>query len=98
MQIRILEDDGEKGMDGVGQHDDQFLKKIESTLLSQVKLQGIPNIKKVRGQACMAGQGCLMRFACQAGLKARIFQQAPLSAKGSGCASLHVYCYLCRGC
>ena len=50
LQIRILEDDGEKGMDGVGQHDDQFLKKIESTLLSQVKLQGIPNIKKVRRQ------------------------------------------------
>ena len=46
-QIRILEDEGEKGLDGVGQHDDQFLKKIESTLLSQVKLQGIPNIKKV---------------------------------------------------
>ena len=46
-QIRILEDESEKGMEGVGQHDDQFLKKIESTLLSQVKLQGISNIKKV---------------------------------------------------
>ena len=42
-------------MDGVGQHDDQFLKKIESTLLSQVKLQGIPNIKKV---GCRAWSNC----------------------------------------
>ena len=35
VQIRILEDEAEKG-EGVGAHDDQFLKKIESTLLSQV--------------------------------------------------------------
>ena len=34
MQIRIVEDDMEK--EGVSDHDEQFLKKIESTLLSQV--------------------------------------------------------------
>ncbi|KAK9808301.1 hypothetical protein WJX73_009827 [Symbiochloris irregularis] len=45
LRIRILEDEVEK--EGVSDHDEQFLKKIESTLLSQVQLQGVGGIRKV---------------------------------------------------
>ncbi|KAL0051000.1 hypothetical protein WJX82_000334 [Trebouxia sp. C0006] len=48
LRIRMLGEEG--GKDATGQHehgDDVFLKKIESHLLTQVKLQGIPGIRKV---------------------------------------------------
>lgn len=46
-QVRIMADEGVKGSDPADQCDDAFLKKIESSMLSQVKLQGIQGIKKV---------------------------------------------------
>lgn len=42
-----MADEGVKGSDPADQCDDAFLKKIESSMLSQVKLQGIQGIKKV---------------------------------------------------
>jgi DNA-directed RNA polymerase II subunit RPB1 len=47
-----MTDDGNKGGgggedDGGEQNDDVFLKKIESSMLVQVKLQGIEGIRKV---------------------------------------------------
>ena len=42
-----MADEGVKGSDPADQCDDAFLKKIESSMLSQVKLQGISGIKKV---------------------------------------------------
>ena len=44
-QIRILGDEGDK--DAAADHDDAFLKRVEGTMLSQVALQGVPDIKKV---------------------------------------------------
>lgn len=42
-----------------------FLKKIESSMLSQVKLQGIPGIRKVRhARAGGAGWGTAGRRCC----------------------------------
>ena len=46
MQIRVVEDEGEKG-DRNSEDDQEFLKKIEQTMLSQVVLQGVPGVKKV---------------------------------------------------
>lgn len=46
-QVRIMADEGVKGSDPADQCDAAFLKKIESSMLSQVKLQGIQGIKKV---------------------------------------------------
>ncbi|PSC72236.1 DNA-directed RNA polymerase II subunit 1 [Micractinium conductrix] len=48
LRIRLMMDEPNKGGDGEEvQEDDVFLKKIESSMLSQVKLQGIPGIRKV---------------------------------------------------
>jgi DNA-directed RNA polymerase II subunit RPB1 len=52
LRIRILSDDGggkegEGGGGGGGQEDDVFLKRIEGSMLSQVKLQGVEGIRKV---------------------------------------------------
>lgn len=44
----MTDEPGKGGDDGGGEaSDDVFLKKIESSMLSQVKLQGIPGIRKV---------------------------------------------------
>ncbi len=42
-----MADEAVKGQEATDQTDDAFLKKIESSMLSQVKLQGIQGIKKV---------------------------------------------------
>ena len=42
-----MADEAVKGQEAADQCDDAFLKKIESSMLSQVKLQGIQGIKKV---------------------------------------------------
>ena len=47
LQVRIMSDEAVKGQEATDQCDDAFLKKIESSMLSQVKLQGIQGIKKV---------------------------------------------------
>ncbi len=45
---RLMTDEPNKnGEEGDQQEDDVFLKKIESSMLSQVKLQGIEGIRKV---------------------------------------------------
>ena len=41
-----MEDEGEKG-DRNSEDDQEFLKKIEQTMLSQVVLQGVPGVRKV---------------------------------------------------
>ena len=46
LQIRVVEDEGEKG-DRNSEDDQEFLKKIEQTMLSQVVLQGVPGVRKV---------------------------------------------------
>ncbi|KAK9866738.1 hypothetical protein WJX84_006023 [Apatococcus fuscideae] len=47
LRVRIMADEAVKGQEAADQCDDAFLKKIESSMLSQVKLQGIQGIKKV---------------------------------------------------
>ena len=54
LRIRILSDEaggkgdgGGGGVDGEGADDDVFLKRIEGSMLSQVKLQGVEGIRKV---------------------------------------------------
>jgi DNA-directed RNA polymerase II subunit RPB1 len=52
LRIRILSDDpggkrGEGGAEGAGGEDDVFLKRIEGSMLSRVRLQGIEGIRKV---------------------------------------------------
>ncbi|KAL4452229.1 hypothetical protein ABPG75_007891 [Micractinium tetrahymenae] len=48
LRIRLMTDEPNKnGEEGDQQEDDVFLKKIESSMLSQVKLQGIEGIRKV---------------------------------------------------
>lgn len=42
----MVEDEGEKG-DRNSEDDQEFLKKIEQTMLSQVVLQGVPGVRKV---------------------------------------------------
>ena len=46
-QVGIMADEAVKGQEAADTCDDAFLKKIESSMLSQVKLQGIQGIKKV---------------------------------------------------
>ena len=42
----MVEDEGEKG-ERNSEDDQEFLKKIEQTMLSQVVLQGVPGVRKV---------------------------------------------------
>ena len=46
LQIRMVEDESEKG-ERTSEGDQDFLKKIEQTMLSQVVLQGVPGVRKV---------------------------------------------------
>ncbi|OQR92170.1 DNA-directed RNA polymerase II largest subunit [Achlya hypogyna] len=51
LRIRIMSDEEEKlqrsGEASVGQEDDTFLKRVEHNMLTQMKLRGVPKIKKV---------------------------------------------------
>ncbi|BDA48126.1 probable DNA-directed RNA polymerase II subunit RPB1 [Coccomyxa sp. Obi] len=47
LRIRVLNDEGSKDAEAQSETDDVFLRKIEATMLSQVALQGIPDIRKV---------------------------------------------------
>ena len=47
-----MEDEAEKGAEAASSRDNDFLKKIESTMLSQVALQGIEGIRKVSLRLC----------------------------------------------
>lgn len=53
-----MTDEPGKGDEGGGEAEDEvFLKKIESSMLTQVKLQGIEGIRKVREGRSGAGRG-----------------------------------------
>lgn len=54
LRIRIVNDDAGKGEDGVSSDDAVFLKRIETNMLSELALRGIPDIKKVRSLAFFA--------------------------------------------
>lgn len=45
-QIRVVEDESEKG-ERNSEEDQEFLKRIEQTMLSQVVLQGVAGVRKV---------------------------------------------------
>ncbi|CAK4403904.1 unnamed protein product [Aphanomyces euteiches] len=51
LRIRIMSDEEEKlqrsGDASVGQEDDTFLKRVEHNMLTQMRLRGVPNVKKV---------------------------------------------------
>eukprot|EP00854_Cymbomonas_tetramitiformis_P009466 gene9466-11218_t len=47
LRIRIVNDEMGKGEDSGSSDDDVFLKKIESNMLTELALHGIPDIKKV---------------------------------------------------
>jgi len=47
LRIRIVNDEGAKGDEGGGDEDDVFLKRIESSMLTQLKLRGVSDIRKV---------------------------------------------------
>ena len=47
MQIRVVDEDGGKGEGSSSEDDQEFLKKIEQTMLSQVVLQGVAGVRKV---------------------------------------------------
>ena len=47
LRIRIMNDPVEKDQEDFDAEDDVFLRTIEATLLAQLKLQGVPDIKKV---------------------------------------------------
>jgi len=46
LQIRVVDEDGGKG-ENSSEDDQEFLKKIEQTMLSQVVLQGVAGVRKV---------------------------------------------------
>ncbi len=62
-----MSDEPGKGEEGGGEVEDEvFLKKIESSMLTQVKLQGIEGIRKVRAGAAggiggLGGRGWCFR-------------------------------------
>lgn len=47
LRIRIVMDDEAKGDDGAASDDAVFLKRVESNMLTELALRGIPDIKKV---------------------------------------------------
>ena len=53
----MTDEPGKGGEGGGEQEDDVFLKKIETNLLSQVKLQGIEGIRKARRGGAAGGHG-----------------------------------------
>lgn len=58
----MTDEPNKNGEEGDQQEDDVFLKKIESSMLSQVKLQGIEGIRKVRPAGAGPPAGCTTRF------------------------------------
>ncbi|RHY96943.1 hypothetical protein DYB37_002077 [Aphanomyces astaci] len=51
LRIRIMSEEEDKvsqnGSASVGQEDDTFLKRVEHNMLTQMRLRGVPNVKKV---------------------------------------------------